>query len=306
LTKYDKIVKEGTQTNGVINGMQESWKNDLLNKDPKVRKRTVIAMAESRDPDALKILKFLHEKDADPQIRELAKKAGTHLWNTLQEQKAAVAPTQKIEKQQKPAAPASPKAAPPTPAKAPAPPAKVPGASAPAQKPTPPAPAQASAASAPTQRPTPTPVQKPQQPAQPKVESPSVDAFDLPAPQTEMNLEDDDYAVPSVDVNSKQIATARIHVARATALVVRGKKNEALYYLQNACQINPELQKEELVLNLAGELTGLPKHEAIKTIMAMKASSTTQNTGTQNRTLLYIGIGVGVVIALIIAAILIF
>ena len=63
---------------------------------------------------------------------------------------------------------------------------------------------------------------------------------------------------------------------------------------------------QALVLNLAGELTGLPKQEAIKSIMAMKAASATQNPGSQNRILLYIGIGLGLVIVLIIAAILIF
>lgn len=263
--------------------MQESWKNNLLSKDPIVRKRTVIAMAESRDPDALKILKFLHEKDADPAIRELAKKAGTHLWKTLQEQKVSSAPTQKIEKQQTPAAP-QPQV------KTQAPPTKAP------------------ATSAPTQRPaaSPAPTPKPAQPAQPTPEPLSADVFDLPDSQSEIYLDDDENAMPSVDVNSKQIATARIHVARATALVVKGNRNEALYYLKNACQINPELQKEELVLNLAGELTGLPKNEALKSIMSMKGSSATQNAGSQNRTLLYIGIGVGVVIVLIVAAILLF
>ena len=230
--------------------MRQEWINGLKNSDPDVRKRTIIAMAESHDEDALRILKAIYEKDKNPQMRELAKKAGMHLWKTINADKAAVAPTVKIEKKD-------------------------------------------------------IPVQQPvqeeiieQPPAQHEEESASLETFDIP--------ESTPVSVPSVDINSKQIATARIHVTRATALIVKGERHEALRYLQNACHINPELLTEDLVLNLAKELTGLPKQEAMQAIMTMKATSSNQNANPQNRTLLYAGIGIGVIIVLIIIAIIIF
>jgi hypothetical protein len=229
--------------------MQKEWIEGLKNSDPVVRKRTIIAMAESHDEDALRILKAIYEKDSDPQMRELAKKAGAHLWKTITADKTAAAPTVRIKRNDIPKQPVP----------------------------------------------------------QERFEERNIElAEQATSPDSGDTPESSPISIPSVDINSKQIAMARIHVARATALVVKGDKMEALRYLQNACHINPELLNEELVINLASELTGLPKREAIQAMVTMKASPSTQSAAAQNRTLLYIGIGIGIIAVLIIAAILLF
>ena len=64
--------------------MQEEWLAELQTDDIQVRQRIIVAMANSHDPDALKLLKFLYEHDPDETNREMAKNAALHLWHSLQ------------------------------------------------------------------------------------------------------------------------------------------------------------------------------------------------------------------------------
>jgi predicted esterase len=64
--------------------MQEEWLAELQTDDILVRQRIIVEMANSHDPDALKLLKFLYEHDPDETNRGMAKNAALHLWHSLQ------------------------------------------------------------------------------------------------------------------------------------------------------------------------------------------------------------------------------
>ncbi|RMG90240.1 MAG: HEAT repeat domain-containing protein, partial [Chloroflexi bacterium] len=51
----------------------------LDNPDPEVRKKVIKALAKSQDPSAIKYLATLYKTDSDPEVRELALKAGKYI-----------------------------------------------------------------------------------------------------------------------------------------------------------------------------------------------------------------------------------
>ena len=73
--------------------MQQDWLAELQTDDPQVRQRIIVAMANSHDPDALKILKFLYEHDPDETNRGMAKNAALHLWHALKTPQPDPSPT---------------------------------------------------------------------------------------------------------------------------------------------------------------------------------------------------------------------
>ena len=65
--------------------MDEKLDAQLDNQDPRERAKAIKALALSGNRAHLDILKDIHEFDPDPQIREYARKAALHLFQSLQE-----------------------------------------------------------------------------------------------------------------------------------------------------------------------------------------------------------------------------
>lgn len=64
----------------------------LRNPDPTIRRNTIIGIGKRGDPRALKALKYVHQNDPDPQLRELAYKAGAHIAKRQTSQQQATPP----------------------------------------------------------------------------------------------------------------------------------------------------------------------------------------------------------------------
>lgn len=252
--------------------MREDWLKDLQNSDPKIRSRAIVGMAESHDAEALKALKYLFEKDADPQVRLLANKAGAYLWKTLNAEQSQ-APVKDQAASQQPETSA-----------AHAQPQKIPQSSENNQT----SPAQETVKTLRADVAQETPAAEPAVPNQEQAEA---------SPTAQLSA--------AIDVNSKKLETARIHLNRALALVVKGNNNDAMRALQQACYLNPKLINDQVAMNLAGELTGLPAEEAIKSLQQQiakktSASANTSNSASRSRTGLFILIGVLLVIVVVI------
>jgi hypothetical protein len=59
--------------------MIEPWVQQLQNPDPQQRRQAIIALANTRDPAALPPLAAVYRGDPDPELRELALKAGRYI-----------------------------------------------------------------------------------------------------------------------------------------------------------------------------------------------------------------------------------
>ncbi|MBI9051207.1 MAG: hypothetical protein JEZ00_17420 [Anaerolineaceae bacterium] len=243
--------------------MQENWLEDLKNSDPKVRSRAIVAMAESHDAEALKALKYLFEKDADPQVRELAKKAGAHLWKKLNAEQ-----------------PQSPNS----------------GLKATHNQATSAAPAQQQKVSQPSENEQTSPAQETVQSLHPDIPQGTPTTAQPTPDHKQAETSQAAQLSAAIDVNSKKLETARIQLNRALSYLVKGDQASAMRSLQQACKLNPKLLTDQVAMNLASELTGLPASEAMQTIgskqkIDLPKNDKTTNSAPKSRSSLYMLIG---------------
>lgn len=59
--------------------MVDEWLQQLQNPDPQLRRQAIIALANTRDPAALRPLAGIYHNDPDPELRDLALKAGRYI-----------------------------------------------------------------------------------------------------------------------------------------------------------------------------------------------------------------------------------
>ncbi|MBN1995269.1 MAG: hypothetical protein JW953_21445 [Anaerolineae bacterium] len=67
--------------------MDQRLLTQLQSSDPKERREAILALARSGDAQALPLLKHIYQNEANPALRELARKAGQYLWQQLNHQK---------------------------------------------------------------------------------------------------------------------------------------------------------------------------------------------------------------------------
>jgi hypothetical protein len=84
--------------------MVDEWVQQLQNPDPHQRRQAIIALANARNPAALKPLAAIYHGDPDPELRDLALKAGRYIrqQETGQATGAPEAPPARAEPAQKP------------------------------------------------------------------------------------------------------------------------------------------------------------------------------------------------------------
>jgi dienelactone hydrolase len=213
--------------------MQKSWTNDIKSSDPNIRKRAIIAMANSQDADALNILKSIYQTEQNPQLRELARKAGSHLWKSLNNsngQQSVASPSQQTQNSTQKSS-------------------------------------KLNTNSSPTS-------EKPSDSLQSLRDDFIQKTSPHPKPKTQTAAASNSVpvVVPSSSVSENDIATSNTHINRATAMLVRGDKAEAIHSLQQACKINPQLINNDIAQSLAAEITGQPGEQAIQSIMTLKSS----------------------------------
>jgi predicted esterase len=72
--------------------------------------------------------------------------------------------------------------------------------------------------------------------------------------------------IPQKQLSQQQKATAQWNVDRALDFHLKGKTAEAIKALGKGLQIQPDLESNPVVVNLAKEITGLPTREAIQSL----------------------------------------
>jgi predicted esterase len=111
-----------------------------------------------------------------------------------------------------------------------------------------------------------------------------------------------------VAANQQQIESARLHLNRALSLLVKEDLQGSSKSLRQALSLDPNLEHDQIAINLAREITGLPEKEALAAMRQRQAplATASQNkrpTAPRSRTSLYLLIIAGLVL---IAAVLYF
>src|SRR5215467_11293209 len=71
-------------SSGGLKSMIDEYIRQLQNPDPDVRKRAIMALGKAKAPSALKPLANVVRTDPDPELRELARKAGQYIRQQMQ------------------------------------------------------------------------------------------------------------------------------------------------------------------------------------------------------------------------------
>lgn len=73
--------------------MERQWLVEIQDQDPEVRRIAMRNLARSGDRRALEVLKWVHENDPDPALRDYAKRAAQYLWQQVKERKGTGQPS---------------------------------------------------------------------------------------------------------------------------------------------------------------------------------------------------------------------